>query len=198
MQLKLFGLGLIRPVIGPFNGSSPVRQPPSRELVALAALTPEAALARLETSPEGLLEREALERLAVYGENTVAQERSKSPVRRLLELFASPLSLLLLTLAVIAELTGEIRGAIVIAIMVVLSVLLSFVQEFRSSKAAEQLRAMVSTTATVLRKDQRKGVPDGGQPRVPGQAAVRGGPTRWRFRSAASSPATSCTCRPAT
>ena len=38
--------------------------------------------------------------------------------------------------------------------MVVLSSLLSFIQEFRSSSAAERLRAMVSTTATVLRKGQ--------------------------------------------
>ena len=43
---------------------------------------------------------------------------------------------------------------------VVLATLLSFIQEYRSSKAAERLRAMVSTTATVLRMDPRKGVPD--------------------------------------
>jgi P-type Mg2+ transporter len=42
----------------------------------------------------------------------------------------------------------------------VLSVLLSWVQELRSNKAAEKLRAMVTTTATVLRKDKRKGVPE--------------------------------------
>ncbi len=33
-------------------------------------------------------------------------------------------------------------------------------QEFRSSRAAEKLRAMVHTTVTVLRKDLRKGIPE--------------------------------------
>ncbi len=119
----------------------------------------DAVLAYLATSQDGLLEREAAERLARYGPNAVALEAAKGPLYRLLELFATPLSLLLLTLAILAELTGEVRGAIVITLMVVLSVLLSFLQEYRSSKAAEKLRAMVHTTASVRRKDKRLGVP---------------------------------------
>ena len=130
------------------------------ELLEIGRLTPEAALARLDTSADGLLDRDAEERLARYGPNEIAHEREKSPARRLLELFLTPLSVLLLGLAVVNYVTGQINGAIVIAAMVVLSALLSFVQEFRSSKAALQLRAMVSTTATVLRKDRRLGVPD--------------------------------------
>ena len=70
----------------------------------------------------------------------------------MLELFATPITLLLLGLAIIEYVTGEVRGAIVITLMVLLSVVLSFIQEQRSSNAAEKLRAMVSTTATVLRK----------------------------------------------
>jgi len=161
MELQIFGLNVFRPFSGlrPGEVRAPVARPSGR-LAEVAALSPEAALASLDTSLEGLLEREAEERLATYGENTVAHEVKKSPVRRLFELFATPLSLLLLSLAIIAELTGEVRGAIVITLMVVLSVLLSWVQEFRSNKAAEKLRAMVNTTATVLRKDKRKGVPD--------------------------------------
>jgi Mg2+-importing ATPase len=138
----------------------PAAQKSFAHLVQIAQLTPEAALARLQSSDEGLLERESAERLERYGPNEVAHERRKHPLRRLAELFASPLPLLLLVLALVAELTGEVRGAIVITLMVVLSVLLSFVQEFRSSRAAERLRAMVHTTVTVLRKDVRKGIPD--------------------------------------
>ena len=90
----------------------------------------------------------------------MAHEEQKSALRRLAELFVTPLSMLLLVLATVSYLTGETKGAVVIAIMVVLATLLSFIQEYRSSKAAERLRAMVSTTATVLRMDRRKGVPD--------------------------------------
>jgi P-type Mg2+ transporter len=130
------------------------------ELLEIGRLTPEAALARLDSSLDGLLEREANERLERFGTNEVAHEQHKSAARRLAELFLTPLSVLLLALAVVNYATGEVKGAIVIALMVVLSSLLSFVQEFRSSKAAERLRAMVSTTATVLRKDVRLGIPD--------------------------------------
>ena len=161
MELRIFGLNVFRPFSGVRRGEArPAAVQPAGRLAEVAVLSPEAALARLDTSFDGLLEREAEERLATYGENAVAHEVKKSPVRRLLELFATPLSLLLLSLAIIAELTGEVRGAIVITLMVVLSVLLSWVQEFRSNKAAEKLRAMVNTTATVLRKDKRKGVPE--------------------------------------
>src|SRR5262249_26777514 len=118
------------------------------------------ALEKLGSSPEGLLSREAIDRLSTYGRNTVAHEAPKGPVRRLIELLFTPLSILLLVLASVSYLTGEIKGAVVIAIMVVLATLLSFMQEDRSSRGAERLRAMVSTTATVLRMDPRKGVPE--------------------------------------
>jgi P-type Mg2+ transporter len=124
-----------------------------RELLELASLAPAEALARLGSSADGLLGSEAEERLERYGPNEVAREKPKSPVRRLLELFLTPLSVLLLALAAVNYFTGERKGAIVISLMVVLSALLSFVQEFRSNQAAKRLRAMVSTTATVLRND---------------------------------------------
>jgi len=129
-------------------------------LAEFAQLTAEQALDRLGSCDEGLLSREALDRRATYGPNTIVHEARKGPMRRLLELFFSPLSLLLLVLAGVSFVTGETKGAVVIACIVVMSSLLSFVQEHRSSKAAERLRAMVSTTATVLRKDRRKGVPE--------------------------------------
>ncbi|MGS9169699.1 hypothetical protein ACQWF0_25870, partial [Salmonella enterica subsp. enterica serovar Infantis] len=47
--------------------------------------------------------------------------------------------------------TEDLFAAGVIALMVGLSTLLNFVQEARSTKAADALKAMVSTTATVLR-----------------------------------------------
>ncbi len=165
MKFKLFAIDKLRTWFGP-EGSGPAEgerraaKSPSAELQEIARMDNEAVLARLETSLDGLLGREAEERLLQYGDNSVAHEEHKGPLKRLYELFSTPLSLLLLVLASIAELTGEVRGAIVIFLMVVLSVFLSFIQEYRSSQAAERLRAMVHTTATVRRKDKRAGVPD--------------------------------------
>ncbi|HTO45901.1 MAG TPA: cation-transporting P-type ATPase, partial [Burkholderiales bacterium] len=81
------------------------------ELREYARLSPDLVLERLHSSSEGLLSREAIDRLSTYGRNVVAHEAHKSAARRLLELFWTPLSLLLLTLAAVSYLTGEIKGA---------------------------------------------------------------------------------------
>jgi len=141
----------------PLFSRQPAAQPADGSWQRYARMDAHELVAQLATSPQGLLEDDAQERLKRHGPNAVAHEAPRSPVRRLLELFATPLSVLLILLAVIERLTGEVQGAIVIAVMVVLSALLTFVQEFRSSKAAEKLRAMVNTTATVLRRDDNSG-----------------------------------------
>jgi len=117
-------------------------------------------LSDLDSAPNGLLERDVDERLAQHGKNVAVREARLNPATHLAELFLTPITALLLVLALLSYLTGEIKGAIVITLMVVISVLLSFVQEFRSNRAAERLRAMVSTTATVIRRDRRAGVPE--------------------------------------
>jgi Mg2+-importing ATPase len=119
-----------------------------------ARLDREALLARLVTTPAGLTRREAGARLARFGPNVVARERPLAPFARLLRTFFSPLPLLLLALAAVSVLSGEPGGALVIGVMVALSVLLSWTQEVRSGRAAERLRAMVHTTATVVRRDR--------------------------------------------
>ena len=123
-------------------------------LADIATKSPEAALQELQSSHDGLGSRDVDERLEKYGMNTIAHQARHGAVRRFLTLLASPLSLLLLALAIVNLFTGAAGGAIVIAVMVVLSSLLSFVQEYRSDKAAERLRSMVSATVTVLRKEE--------------------------------------------
>jgi Mg2+-importing ATPase len=54
---------------------------------------------------------------------------------------------------VVSYVTEDMKATIVIASMVLLSTLLRFVQEGRSNRAAARLKAMVSSTATVLRRN---------------------------------------------
>ncbi|MHB8354395.1 MAG: magnesium-translocating P-type ATPase [Burkholderiales bacterium] len=129
-------------------------------LLEVSGSDTEIALRRLDSSTEGLLDREVEDRLLVYGLNAIVHEQHRSPVRQLLSYFKNPLNILLLTLSALSFYLGDTEAGTIIAIMVALSIILTFVQEFRSSNAAERLRAMVSTTATVLRKDRRSGVPD--------------------------------------
>ena len=128
------------------------REDPSRRLLDSAGLADDALLVQLGTSAHGLTETESASRLEREGANVIAAQQRRHPLVRLLGLFAQPLPLLLLALAIVTEVTGEVHGAIVIAAIVVMSVLLSFIQEHRSTAAAEKLRAMVRTTATALRR----------------------------------------------
>ena len=112
----------------------------------------EEVLRELDASTNGLLESDVQKRLKKYGLNVIAAVKKQFPLLRFLSLFLSPLPLLLLGLSAVSFFTGEIHGAEVIVLMVFLSTSLAFVQEYRSSKAAESLRSLVRTAATVMRR----------------------------------------------
>ncbi|MBP0595786.1 hypothetical protein J8I87_40390 [Paraburkholderia sp. LEh10] len=125
----------------------------------ISGLETEHVYERLKTGPGGLSEAEAAQRLVTHGRNTVAQHAGDGVVHHLGKQVRSPLNLMLLSLALVSAFLGDVRAAIVITVMVVLSVGLSFVQEYRSNQAAARLRAMVRTTATVLRRPRLASAP---------------------------------------
>ena len=120
-------------------------------LIELAALANAEVLARLGTSEHGLSEDEAARRRDQCGANRIAHEEHDSLLVQLLRRLLNPLNVLLLVLAGISLAMGDRESALIIAAMVVLSLSLAIFQERRSGQAAEELRAMVHTTATVVR-----------------------------------------------
>ena len=109
-------------------------------------------LKQLGTTSEGLTTEAAAQRLSTLGPNLIAHEHQQSLVEELIGRAKNPLNFLLLSLAAISYFLGDQRAAAVIAVMVLLSVSLAFLQEHRSNDAAAKLRAMVRTTAAVLRR----------------------------------------------
>jgi Mg2+-importing ATPase len=124
----------------------------ARPMLNAAAAEPESLLSRMGTTPQGLTAEEVAVRLRAVGPNLVAHERRQSLFAELVGRARNPLNFLLLSLAAVSYFLGDRRAAAVITVMVVLSVTLAFVQEHRSNNAAARLRAMVHTTATVLRR----------------------------------------------
>jgi Mg2+-importing ATPase len=114
----------------------------------------------LGTTPEGLTESDVLSRLELYGHNTVAHERATPWPQMLLNNFRNPFILVLFVLGAVSYATGDLRGTAVVSVMVGVSVVMRFFQEFRSSRAAEALRAMVRTTATVTRRYSQNADPE--------------------------------------
>jgi P-type Mg2+ transporter len=131
-------------------------------------------LAKLGSCVDGLVELDALERLAKGGPNEVAHERAPHWLVQLLVCFKNPFIIVLVTLAIIQFISSpdDPRPIIIIGVMVAISVGLQFWQEYRSTIAAEKLKALVRTTATVLRRTREDAQ---GEPReVPIQELVPG------------------------
>lgn len=124
---------------------------PQRLLLLNASLTPEEVLSSLGSCLDGLDGAEARARLRKFGSNTVGELKEAALWRQFLRRLANPLNILLLTLSGVSVLSGNVESAIIIFAMVVLSLGLGLVQERRSGRAAAALRAMVHTTASVLR-----------------------------------------------
>ena len=124
-------------------------------------------LANLDASELGLTEHEAAKRLQRDGANQVAHDKPQPALVQLLKALHNPFIYVLLTLAGISFVTdywlpvragdmeeADLTKVIIIMTMVSLSSLLRFWQEYRSGKAADALKAMVRTTATVLRRER--------------------------------------------
>jgi len=126
----------------------------ARPIVADSAWTDEAALlASLETTHAGLDEEQIEDRLDRDGVNQATHEKPPHWALQFARTFWNPFIIVLLVLAAVQLVTSDdLTGPIIVAVMVGISVVLSFTQEFRSSRAAEKLKAMVRNTATVTRR----------------------------------------------
>lgn len=125
----------------------------NRALIAAARAEAETVIAQLDSHSDGLSETQAEEIRARVGLNEVEHEKPLPWWRHLWRCYRNPFNLLLTLLALISYLTEDMKATLVIGTMVVLSTLLRFWQEAQSNKAADALKAMVSNTATVIRRD---------------------------------------------
>jgi Mg2+-importing ATPase len=121
--------------------------------------TPSALIEQLQTRLTGLTEEEVRDRRAAHGRNAVAHERSTPWPMLLLNNLRNPFIGVLVLLGAVSYATDDLKGTAVVSVMVIVSVVMRFLQEYRSSKAADTLRSMVLTTATVSRDGQRREVP---------------------------------------
>ena len=125
----------------------------AKYLLTVAFDDPQHLVGQLAGHDDGLTEAEADAVRDTTGPNEVQHEKPMPWWMHLWHCYANPFNLLLTLLATVSYLTDDIKATVVIGSMVVLSTLLRFVQESRSNRAADRLKEMVSTTATVMRRD---------------------------------------------
>jgi Mg2+-importing ATPase len=137
----------------PVGTGSSVSMPPDIAKALGAASRTDAGemLLKLNSSPRGLSEGHAQVLRKRLGSNEVRHEQPLPWWQHLWQCYRNPFNLLLTVLALVSYVTEDMKATLVIGSMVVLSTVLRFLQESRSNKAADRLKAMVSNTSTVLR-----------------------------------------------
>ncbi|MDD5405867.1 MAG: magnesium-translocating P-type ATPase [Sulfurovaceae bacterium] len=123
----------------------------TNKLKKLAECSKDELFVILKSSEKGLDKNDAKRRLQTFGKNIISENKKTNPFVVLYENIKNPLMLMLIVLASVSFYMNDARTAIVVLSMTFLSVILSSMQEFRSSKAAEELSNMVSSTASILR-----------------------------------------------
>src|SRR5262245_31020371 len=132
----------------------------SSPLARLCSRAPEETLRALESARSGLTEEQVEARRERYGSNEVTHDKPATWYQQLFHAFLTPFNGVLFAVSVVSLFSDVIfaapedcsfRTIIVLVTMILLSTLLRFWQEFRFNKAAEELKAMVTSTAAVLR-----------------------------------------------
>lgn len=122
------------------------------------AIASDEALARLDTSEDGLPPAEAARRLAAHGPNALPEPPPVHPLRRFLAQFDNALIYVLIAGAAAASLLGHIVDAGVIVVVVSVNAIFGFIQEGRAEQALRAIRDLIAPDATVMRGGRRETV----------------------------------------
>jgi magnesium-transporting ATPase (P-type) len=119
----------------------------------------EAAVAQLQSSPQGLSTDEAAKRLEADGPNRLPAGKTRSLFARVFAQFNNLLIYVLLASALVTIVLGHALDAVVIFAVVVINAAIGFIQEGRAEKSLEAIRAMLTRESSVLRDGRRLTVP---------------------------------------
>ncbi|MCX4540730.1 magnesium-translocating P-type ATPase [Streptomyces sp. NBC_01565] len=110
-------------------------------------------LRKLSATRDGLTDAEAALRLERHGANVVAHERAPRWWAQLAKAYWNPfIGVLVFLAAVMWWQDPADPGVVILSVMVGISGLLRFWQEFRSGRAADALKRLVTTTCAVQRR----------------------------------------------
>ena len=105
----------------------------------------------LNTSSDGLSEKEAEDRIDKFGENIFEEKKSTSKFMIFINQFKNPITMILIFAAILSIFLKDYSDGIIILIIIMLSAFLSYRHESKASDAVKKLLSSVSVTSSVLR-----------------------------------------------
>jgi Ca2+-transporting ATPase len=112
-----------------------------------------------KTSPAGLTNDNAKQRVEEYGKNVLEAKKKKTVWNMLLKQLTDFMILILIAAAVVSGVVGEVTDTIVILSIVIINAIVGVVQEWRAEKAMEALQNMASVQARVIRNNHPVDIP---------------------------------------
>ncbi len=128
------------------------------------SLSSDTVLKKLNTSTDGLSDKEAKNRLQIHGPNELASGKKASLLQRFFAQFEDFMIIVLLCAAAISFLLSLMEGQadyadpIIILLVVTLNAVLGVFQEAKAEHSLEALKKLSAPHATVLRNGNRKSI----------------------------------------
>jgi Ca2+-transporting ATPase len=122
------------------------------------SISPKEAIKELESSPYGLFENEAKERLKSYGKNVIIKD-SENILVTFLKQFSKPFVLITLLLIAIFLYFNKIPEAILSGLIGLAYGLFNFFFEVKLNRSFERLRNITSLKITVIRDGKKREIP---------------------------------------
>ena len=121
------------------------------------AIEADHVLERLESDGQaGLLMEEATARLQEFGPNALPTHKKESLIIKFLRHFHDILIYILFAAAIVTLVLGHYADTIVIALVAVVNACIGFFQEHKAEKALDDIKALLSLKANVIRSGTRQ------------------------------------------
>jgi len=115
------------------------------------ALSISEVISQLNTTPNGITEKESKKRLIKYGNNSFHNKGKSNPLFLFIKQFSSPLIFLLFGSIFLTSILGKWFDTAVISFVVLLNVALGFYHEYHAENTLDKLKTYIKDRAKVLR-----------------------------------------------
>ncbi|MEF8874015.1 MAG: cation-translocating P-type ATPase [Candidatus Thermoplasmatota archaeon] len=110
----------------------------------------------LDTSEEGLSQKEARSRLKKHGKNEIEEKKAVSPIKLFLEQFKDFLIGITIAAAVISLVVGHLFDAYLILTIILANGIFGFIQDWKAEQSIQALKDMASPKAVVYRGGKKR------------------------------------------
>ncbi|MFV8373563.1 cation-translocating P-type ATPase [Flavobacterium sp. LB2P74] len=124
----------------------------------------------LNTTPSGIDDTSASERLCEHGKNQIEDKKKKTILQMVLSQLSDFMILILIAAAIISGIIGDLTDTIIILAIIIINATVGLIQEYRAEKAMEALKNMAANHARILREGKTIDLP--ASDIVPGDVVV--------------------------